>query len=449
MESTKRSTIRWTPGSGRDRRAAAIIDTVVRGRRYDCAARSSKRSDRAHATRPKQPHIACFLEIVRQGSIAGAAESLSVTQPTVSRTLADLEGILNARLLERSWAGVSLTTAGETFQRYASASASALDQGVEQVANQARCAQRSACGRSSQCCRTCSAGSDHSFQAIAARRARAHRHRHQSRADTGTEAGRSRLRGRTVGGARRHVGAPFRSAFPGRSRRRRSPRGIRFSRSTLRARSPPQLLLTASSCLCPARSSGRMPSSSFCPSGQVSSRTSSRRSVEFCRAYVESTSAIWITPGGTVQESLDRGTVCLLPLDFAATRGTVGISVRNGPGSSQVYGAAGRRMATVANGPVLLPGCSLNWAFGASGGRRMAECRLCQDPTVLLLVGAISDFAGNHRSGPVRNRGLRSKGDSASDAPSGHCCRIGRERRDHPAVTRIRSRRHSPNREGV
>ena len=84
--------------------------------------------------KPKQRHIDCFLEIIRQGSIAGASRQLSITQPAISRTLADLEKILGARLMERNRSGISLTSAGETFFRYASASASALDQGMRQIA---------------------------------------------------------------------------------------------------------------------------------------------------------------------------------------------------------------------------------------------------------------------------------------------------------------------------
>jgi LysR family pca operon transcriptional activator len=93
--------------------------------------------------KPKQRHIECFLEIVRQGTIAGAAEQLSVTQPAISRTLADLETILETRLMERSRSGISLTPSGETFLRYASASASALDQGVQQVARGRRGSRQS------------------------------------------------------------------------------------------------------------------------------------------------------------------------------------------------------------------------------------------------------------------------------------------------------------------
>lgn len=84
--------------------------------------------------RPKQRHLECFLAIVREGAIGAAADRLNLTQPALSRTLADLEDILGTRLMERSRAGIVLTPAGEVFMRYASASISALDQAIDQVA---------------------------------------------------------------------------------------------------------------------------------------------------------------------------------------------------------------------------------------------------------------------------------------------------------------------------
>jgi LysR family pca operon transcriptional activator len=97
----------------------------------------------ALVAKPKQRHIDCFLEIVREGSIAAASDKLSMTQPAVSRTLADLEAILRARLMERTRSGITLTAAGETFLRYASASASALERGIVQIARSRRDSRQS------------------------------------------------------------------------------------------------------------------------------------------------------------------------------------------------------------------------------------------------------------------------------------------------------------------
>ncbi|WP_395334722.1 LysR family transcriptional regulator [Novosphingobium sp. BL-8H] len=83
---------------------------------------------------PSPRQLTCFITIVREGSIGGAAKALSLTQPAVSRTLADLEALLRVKLLDRSRTGINLTPAGETFLRYASSSTTALEQGLEKLA---------------------------------------------------------------------------------------------------------------------------------------------------------------------------------------------------------------------------------------------------------------------------------------------------------------------------
>tara|TARA_R110000787_G_scaffold26578_5_gene74260 strand:+ start:2190 stop:3044 length:855 start_codon:yes stop_codon:yes gene_type:complete len=62
-----------------------------------------------------------FLEIVAMGNFASAAERLHVTQSTVSMRVRSLEDQLGRTLFTRTKAGASLTTAGEQFQRYATA----------------------------------------------------------------------------------------------------------------------------------------------------------------------------------------------------------------------------------------------------------------------------------------------------------------------------------------
>ncbi|MDD9731017.1 pca operon transcription factor PcaQ [Mameliella sp. AT18] len=93
--------------------------------------------------RIKQRHLTCFLEIVRSGSIIAAAHQLNITQSAASRTLGELEEIINARLMERNRAGIVLTSAGETFYRHVSASVTALKQGLEQIARTRKDARQS------------------------------------------------------------------------------------------------------------------------------------------------------------------------------------------------------------------------------------------------------------------------------------------------------------------
>src|SRR5437868_2915855 len=57
--------------------------------------------------------VELFLAVARAGSLSGAAKTLRVTQPTVSRRLAELEGALGEPLFERTVDGAALTAFGE------------------------------------------------------------------------------------------------------------------------------------------------------------------------------------------------------------------------------------------------------------------------------------------------------------------------------------------------
>jgi len=92
--------------------------------------------------RVKQRHLRCFVEIVRQGSLLKASESLAMSQSAASKILRELEELIGERLLERNRGGISLTPAGELFNRYASASLTALREGCELIARNKRQAQR-------------------------------------------------------------------------------------------------------------------------------------------------------------------------------------------------------------------------------------------------------------------------------------------------------------------
>ncbi|MBC3449791.1 pca operon transcription factor PcaQ [Pseudomonas mosselii] len=89
-------------------------------------------------TRIKFRHLLCFLEIARQGSLARAADVLAISQPAISKTLKELEDLLEARLFERGHNGVTLTPAGTRFMRYAGPSVQALRDGVGSVRGEAR-----------------------------------------------------------------------------------------------------------------------------------------------------------------------------------------------------------------------------------------------------------------------------------------------------------------------
>ena len=56
--------------------------------------------------RIKLRHLEAFVEITKLRSLKRAAERLHLTQPAISRTLAELEQILGTKLLTRGRGGV-------------------------------------------------------------------------------------------------------------------------------------------------------------------------------------------------------------------------------------------------------------------------------------------------------------------------------------------------------
>ncbi|TVY00513.1 LysR family transcriptional regulator [Cohnella terricola] len=72
-------------------------------------------------------HLQTIIEIVRRNSFTGAAEALHVTQPTISKTIRNLERELNVELFVRDSKTVKLTDAGETILRHAGAILQSFD----------------------------------------------------------------------------------------------------------------------------------------------------------------------------------------------------------------------------------------------------------------------------------------------------------------------------------
>lgn len=67
-------------------------------------------------------HIKCFLEVARVESVSLAAVSLNITQPAVSKTIKELEELLEARLFDRVGRRLQLNEQGRIFQSHAAAS---------------------------------------------------------------------------------------------------------------------------------------------------------------------------------------------------------------------------------------------------------------------------------------------------------------------------------------
>ena len=78
--------------------------------------------------------VRTFLEVVEAGSFVRAAESLNVTQSTVSARIKELEVRLGQPLFIRRKSGVTLTTAGKRFQPHASTLIHVLQQARQDIA---------------------------------------------------------------------------------------------------------------------------------------------------------------------------------------------------------------------------------------------------------------------------------------------------------------------------
>lgn len=81
--------------------------------------------------------ITVFLEIAERGSLTRAAEALSLSQPSVVRTLAALERHLGVRLFNRNTRRLAITEEGRAYREHALAIRSAVLQS-EQAMHQSR-----------------------------------------------------------------------------------------------------------------------------------------------------------------------------------------------------------------------------------------------------------------------------------------------------------------------
>jgi DNA-binding transcriptional LysR family regulator len=77
--------------------------------------------------------IEAFVQVVRDGSFTKAAQTLNLTQPTISARIAVLEAELGCQLFVRGGRRLSLTSVGEAFQPYAERTLLAMQEGEQAV----------------------------------------------------------------------------------------------------------------------------------------------------------------------------------------------------------------------------------------------------------------------------------------------------------------------------
>ncbi|MGV3650569.1 MAG: pca operon transcription factor PcaQ [Devosia sp.] len=83
--------------------------------------------------RIKLRHISCFLEVNRQHGVVAASQALGLSQPAVSKSIAELEDLLQTALFDRSGRKLVLTRQGEVFARHAMTAAAAIREGIESM----------------------------------------------------------------------------------------------------------------------------------------------------------------------------------------------------------------------------------------------------------------------------------------------------------------------------
>ena len=80
-------------------------------------------------------HLHTFVAVAQQGTLGRAAETLSLSQPALSKTLNELEALTGVRLFERGRLGAQLTTVGEQFLTHAVKVLDALNHAGQSFAN--------------------------------------------------------------------------------------------------------------------------------------------------------------------------------------------------------------------------------------------------------------------------------------------------------------------------
>lgn len=277
--------------------------------------------------RIKLRHLHSLVAVSEHGTLVRAAQVLSVTQPAVSKMLAELEDIVGQRLLERSPRGVTMTEAGRQLVRYAGSSLRTLREGLDEIAQDRTsdsplvlvgAAPNVSGGVLPHALRTFSA------QALHAR----------VRVCTGSNAqliAQLRLEqldlvlGRLVEPSAMQ-GLSFeplytevlifvaRDGHPLAGRRRLQPEALLDQVLVLpdlgtRIREAADRFFLASGLMLPSRVIETIDAS-------------------FGRSYVLQSDALWCVPEGAVENDLRQGTLRRLPLDTAMTEGSIGLTLR-------------------------------------------------------------------------------------------------------------------------
>lgn len=82
---------------------------------------------------PKMTQLIALNAIVKYGSINAAAKALNIAQPSLSRSIKELEELLNTQLVIRGPLGITLTSAGESFATNSAMILEAMTRAIDQA----------------------------------------------------------------------------------------------------------------------------------------------------------------------------------------------------------------------------------------------------------------------------------------------------------------------------
>lgn len=288
---------------------------------------SSAATTKQRLGRIRHRHLNCFLEVARSRKIGTAAFNLNISQPAASKTLSDLEEILDTRLFERRGrGGLKLTPTGKVFLRYAGASIAALKEGLDGLA-QARM----------QGDAVLMIGA---LPGVAAqfmpRAVQEFKESHSTVIRVITAPNRAMLNQLRTGEL---------DLVVGRIARPSDMQGLSFSYLyseqllfVVRAGHPlanagpfDLTKLEQMTLLMPTADGVMRPViERFLIAHGVGSLANSveARSPDFCRQYVLDSDAVWMISKGVVEHDIDDGRLCVLDVDTSDTQGSVGLTVR-------------------------------------------------------------------------------------------------------------------------
>lgn len=83
--------------------------------------------------RIRMRHLRCFLAVAQQGTVSRAAAAIGTVQPSVSRSLRELEDELGAAVFDRTPKGLVLNAAGHMLHSYIANGMTQIDRGLEAV----------------------------------------------------------------------------------------------------------------------------------------------------------------------------------------------------------------------------------------------------------------------------------------------------------------------------